>query len=215
MALSWLERFAASIADRASDAVKNDVMKGAETLGSRPTPSQRARWVKGAMERLAALVDEETQIQIMVHICPHKYPKKRIEKLREQYKQLGNIDKLLEIMCNDTSYGGTSYYDYPQRKGNTVYITKVPCNPKSHQKAEAGLDRKLAYCHCSWTRAALRTREPVSPTFCYCSVSWDKQLWEGILGKPVDVKVVKSLLNGDDTCVHAFPLPQDVLERHR
>jgi hypothetical protein len=186
-------------------------MKGSEKLGSRPTSYQRARWIKGAMERLNALADEEKRKQIMINICPHTYPRKRIEKLRKQYKQLGSIDKLLEIMYNDKSYGGTSYYDCPQRKGNMVYITKVPCNPKSHQKAQTDLERKLTYCHCPWARAALKTHEGVSPLFCYCSVSWDKQLWEGILEKPVKVEIVKSLLKGDTRCVHFFHLPQSVL----
>jgi len=209
--MSWLERFARSIADIAGEAVKKDVMKGNEKLGSHPTPSQRARWIKGAMERLNALVNEETRKRIMINTCPHTYPKKRIDELRKQYKQLGSIDNLLEIMYNDKSYGGTSYYDCPQRKGNTVYITKVPRNPKSHQKAQTEFQRKLAYCHCPWARAALKTNEKVSPIFCYCSVSWDKQLWEGILEKPVKVEIVESLLNGDNHCVHTFHLPKDVL----
>ena len=211
MGLGWAERFAESVADIAGEAVKKDVMRGCEKLGSHPTPSKRARWIKGAMERLDALVDEETRKRIMINTCPHVYPRKRIEKLRKQYEQLGSVDKLLEVMYNDKSYGGTSYYDCPQRKGDTVYITKVPCNPKSHQKAETELERKLTYCHCPWIRAALKTHETVSPIFCYCSVSWDKQLWEGILGIPVEVKIVESLLNGDSHCVHAFRLPQEVL----
>jgi hypothetical protein len=207
MANSWVERFAKSIADIAGEGVKKDVMKGSEKLGSRPTHLQRAKWIKGAMERLEALVDEKTRNQIMVNTCPHTYPRGRIEKLRRLYKQLGSIDKLLEIMYNDKSYGGTSYYDCPQRKGNTIYITKVPCNPKSYKKAQTEFERKLAYCHCPWARAALKTHERVSPIFCYCSVSWDKQLWEGILEKPIEVEIVKSLLNGDTHCVHAFHVP--------
>ena len=167
MGISWLERFAKSVADIAGESVKKDVMKGNEKLGARPNPSQRAKWIKGAMERLDALVDEETRKRIMINTCPHTYPRKRIEELRKQYKQLGSIDKLLEIMYNDKSYRGTSYYDCPQRKGNTVYITKVPCNHKSHEKAQTELERKLTYCHCPWARAALKTREKVSPTFCY------------------------------------------------
>jgi len=214
MGLSWLERFAESIAEVAGEVVKKDVMKGSERLGLRPTSSQRAKWIRGAIERLSALVDEETRKRIMINTCPHTYPRKRIEKLRKQYRQLGSIDKLLEIMYNDKSYGGASYYDCPQRKGDTVYITKVPCNPKSYQKAKTRLERKLAYCHCPWARAVLKTQEKVSPIFCYCSVSWDKQLWEGILEKPVKIEIIKSLLNGDNCCVHAFRLPQDVLQRH-
>ena len=104
--MSWLERFAKSIADIAGETVKKDVMKGNEKLGSRPTSSQRAKWIKGAMERLDALVDEETRKQIMINICPHTYPRKRIEKLRKQYKQLGSIDKLLKIMYSDKSIWG-------------------------------------------------------------------------------------------------------------
>jgi hypothetical protein len=211
MVLSWLERFAKNIADSAGEAVMREVMEGAEELGARPTPSKRARWIRGAMERLNASVDEETRKQIMIRTCPHTYPRKRIEELRKKYKQLGSIDKLLEIMYDDTSYGGTSYYDCPQRKGNTVYITKVPCNPKAHKKAETELEKRLSYCHCPWGRAALRTGERFSPIFCYCSVSWDKQLWEGILERPVKVEVVKSLLKGDDHCVHVFRLPEGVL----
>jgi hypothetical protein len=207
---SWLERFAESIADVVGEAVKKEVLEGSEKLGSRSTPSQRAKWIRGAMERLGASVDEEAKKEIMINICPHTYPRKRIEKLKKQYKQLGSIDKLLEIMCNDKSYEGTSYYDNPQRKENTIYITKVPCNPKSYKKAQDEHERKLAYCHCPWGRAALKTHEAVSPIFCYCSISWDKQLWEGILERPIRVEIVKSLLNGDDYCVHAFHLPQDI-----
>jgi hypothetical protein len=211
MGMGWLDKFAKSIIDIAGESVKKEVMKGNEKLGSRPTPSQRAKWIKGAMERLDALVDEEAKKRIMINTCPHTYPRKRIEKLRKQYKQLGSIDKLLEIMYSDKSYGGTSYYDSPQRKGNMIYITKVPCNPKSHQKAQTELERKLAYCHCPWARAALKTHEKVSPIFCYCSVSWDKQLWEGILEKPVKVEIIKSLLKGDNQCIHAVHVPHDVL----
>ena len=206
--MSWLERFAKNIADVAGEDAKRGVMKGSERLGPHPTPSQRAKWIKGAMERLEALVDEERRKQIMIKTCPHTYPRKRIEKLRKLYEQLGSIDKLLEVMYNDKSYGGTSYYDCPQRKGNTVYITKVPCNPRSHEKAQTELERKLTYCHCPWARAALKTSTKVSPTFCYCSASWDKQLWEGILERPVEVEIVKTLLNGDNCCVHTFRLPR-------
>ncbi len=209
--MSWLERFAKNISDVAGEAVVRDIMTGREKLGARPTPAGRARWIKGAMERLNAAVGEETTKQIMIRTCPHTYPRKRIEELRKKFKQLGSIDKLLEIMYNDNSYGGTSYYDCPQRKGNTIYINKVPCSPRAYGKAETELEKKLAYCHCSLARAVLKTGERVSPIFCYCSVSWDKQLWEGILERPVEVEVVKSLLKGDSHCVHAFRLPKDVL----
>ena len=62
----------------------------------------------------------------MITTCPHIYPKRRIQKLKERYKKLSNIDELLEVMRSDRSYKGASYYDYPTREGNTIYMTKVP-----------------------------------------------------------------------------------------
>jgi hypothetical protein len=59
----WLARFAQSIADVAGATVKGDVMEGSETLGARPTPRQRARWIKDAMDRLDAAVDEDARHQ--------------------------------------------------------------------------------------------------------------------------------------------------------
>ena len=210
MAMSWVERFAKNVAAFAGEAVRTEVMQGSEALGDRPTPGRRARWIKSAMDRLDALVDEDIRKQIMIRTCPHTYPKQRIATLRKQYRQLGSLDKLLDLMYRDTSYGGTSYYDCPQRKGNVIYITKVPCRPKAHATAQTDLERRLTYCHCPWARAALKTKEPVSATFCYCSAAWDKQLWEGILERPVKIEIVESLLKGDRRCVHAFQLPPGV-----
>jgi hypothetical protein len=90
--MSWLERFAKNVADIAGESVRKAVLKGSEKLGAHPIPSERAKWIEGAMERLDALVDEEVRKRIMISTCPHTYPRKRIEKLRELYKQSGSID---------------------------------------------------------------------------------------------------------------------------
>ncbi len=90
-------------------------------------------------------------------------------------------------------------------------MTKVPYNPQAHENADTKQGKQLAYCHCPWIKAAITANEKVSPFFCYCAASWDKQLWEGILEKEVKAKLVKCLLKGDDCCIHAFYLPPDVL----
>ena len=50
----------------------------------------------------------------------------------------------------------------------------------------------------------------MSDTFCYCSAGWERQQWEGAIGQPVRVDVVKSLLKGDDLCEFAIHLPEDL-----
>jgi hypothetical protein len=147
----------------------------------------------------------------MIATCPHTFPEGRIQKLRSRYKKLGNIDKLLQIMCDDRSWKGTSYYDHPVRKGNVIYMTIVPYDPQAHKNAVTKQEKQLAYCHCSWIRAAITARKKISSFFCYCAASWDKKLWEGILEEQVKAELVKCLLKGDDCCIHAFHLPPDIL----
>ena len=209
--MKWIDKFAESINCFAGEPIRKEVMEGSQRIRSSSSPSKKAAWIKGAMEKLQALVDEETKKKIMIGTCPHTFPKGRIQKLRRRYKKLGNINKLLEIMCNDRSWKGTSYYDHPIRKGNTIYMTKVPYNPQAHKNADTKQKRQLAYCHCPWIKAAITSNEKVSSFFCYCAASWDKQLWEGILEKQVKAELVKCLLKGDDCCIHAFHLPPDVL----
>jgi predicted hydrocarbon binding protein len=39
------------------------------------------------------------------------------------------------------------------------------------------------------------------PYFCHCSVGWQKETYETILGKKVDVQIVESVLHGGKRCV--------------
>ncbi len=207
--MKWIDKFAESINCFAGEPIRKEVMEGSQRIRSSSSPSKKAEWIKGAMEKLQALVDEETQKKIMIGTCPHTYPKGRIQKLGRRYERLGDLDKLLEIMRNDRSWKGRSYYDHPVRDGNIIYMTKVACNPEAHQSAKTEHEKQLAYCHCPWVRAAISEEEKISPIFCYCAAGWDKQLWEGILEKPVRVDIIKSLLQGDDCCTHVIHLPSN------
>jgi len=207
--VKWIEKFTESIDHFAGETVRKEVMEASGKLRSGSSNTQKAEWIRKAMEKLEASVDREIIKKIMIATCPHIYSRRRIQKLKERYKKLGNIDKLLEIMRNDRSYKGASYYDYPTRKGDTIYMSKVPYNPQMHKNAKTEQERQLAYCHCPWIKAAITANEKVTPLFCYCSASWDKQLLEGVLEKKVKAELVKCLLKGDDCCTHAFHLPLD------
>ena len=207
--MKWIEKFTESIDHFAGKTVRKEVMGASGKLRSGSSPAQKAEWIRNAMEKLEACVEREKMKKIMIATCPHTYPRRRVQKLKERYKKLDNIDKLLEIMYNDRSYKGASYYDYPIRKENTIYMTKVPNDPQAHKKAKTKQEKRLAYCHCPWVKAAITANEKVTPLFCYCSASWNKQLLEGILEKKVEAELVECLLRGDDCCTHAYHLPLD------
>jgi hypothetical protein len=191
--------------------VEQTVLKG---LGVPPTgqsksaKNNRTRWIKTALERLDNLCDEQTRNQIMVETCPHVYPKTRIKLMRSEFERLGNIDDLITLMREDTSWGGGSFYDYPVRKGDIIYVTNVPYSSKAYRNASTFEEKRLAYCHCALVK---RAKDTITPTFCCCSGGWVKQLWEGIFQQPVEVKMTESLLKGNDRCTHGVKIPSEFL----
>ncbi len=56
-------------------------------------------------------------------------------------------------------------------------------------------------------RDALRLREPLSRTYCYCGAGFYKGIWEEILQVPVEVEVLESVLAGGEVCRIAISLP--------
>jgi len=189
---SWKQRLAKNIKDLAGETKMREVMKSCEGLTSQ---KGKARWTKKAMEKLDQLVSSKTKRCEIMAKSSCVFYQRRIVVLRAKYKKLKDIDRLLEHMHKDP------YYAKPQRKGKTIYITKVPYDPKKFQRAKTKREKRLSYCHCSYVRA---TRGKISPTFCYCGSGWYKKIWEGILEKPVMVVVLKSILQGDDCCRFAI-----------
>ncbi len=58
------------------------------------------------------------------------------------------------------------------------------------------IDKKRETCFCPFIDKSLIT----SGTMCYCSVGWQKEMYETISGKPVNVKVTESVLRGGERC---------------
>jgi hypothetical protein len=209
--MKWFERFAESLRRNTDAGTESAVTKGWSDLpqgSGKRAKEARTQWIKSAMEKLDEACDESTRNLVMIGTCPHSYPKTRIREMRAELQRLGDIDKLLELMRSDTSWGGGSFYDYPAREGEVIYITKVPYSPKKFKSATTDTEKRLAYCHCGLVK---HSRDDISPTFCCCSGGWVKQLWEGVFEEHVDVWLHESLLKGDDRCTHAVRIPAGFL----
>ncbi|TFF94940.1 hypothetical protein EU546_04255 [Candidatus Thorarchaeota archaeon] len=209
--MKWFEKFAESLEKHAGEDVTMRVTEGLESvpLGSgKHAREERTLWIKSAMDRLEDLCDEETGNQVLIDTCPHTYPKTRIKKMRAAFRRVGDVDSLLEMMREDTSYRGGSYYDYPVREDKVIYVTKVPYNPDAYEAATTEEEKRLAYCHCPLVKGS---DEEISATFCCCSGGWVKQLWEGVFEQSVEVELSESLLKGDNRCTHAVRIPDAFL----
>jgi hypothetical protein len=205
--VGWLKRLTENLDRLSGEAVRKKVMKGSEGLGPDSEADEIATWFQGAIDRLDASVDDDVRKGIMMESCPDAPPKARIRILQSKYRQLG-LDALIRFMHQDASWRGLSWYENPVRKGNVIYVKKVPYNPKGCEAASSADEKRLNYCHCAIAKALMRSGKQISPTFCYCGAGWYKQIWEGILDKPVEkIEMLQSVCQGDDVCEFAIHLP--------
>ncbi|MFX0168971.1 MAG: hypothetical protein ACFE89_06360 [Candidatus Hodarchaeota archaeon] len=203
--MTWLDKFKAALERFVGSSIKEQVLEDGRPVSTQSSPKRKAEWVKGAIERLDALVKENDTRREILLCCSHRFPMSRIKKLKREYQKHRDIDELLKLMHTDTSWDGLSYYEYPERKGNIIYVTKIPFAPQKFEAATDSESKRRAYCHCGWIRTST---DPISKTFCFCGSGWYKTLWEGILDKPVQVEVITTIASGDDECAFAIHLPE-------
>jgi len=196
----WNARLAKNLDRVLGSDARKEIMQDSDKLFTlESTKDERAAWVKLAMKRLDERANEGQKYDIL-SCCAHDFSQKRIAKLRAIYERSEDIDEVIKAMHKDPAW-----YEKPRREGNTIFVRKIPFDAENHKKAKDKDAKRKYYCHCSMVRNHLK--EGISPTFCYCGSGWYRQQWEGILGKPVRIKIQKSLLQGDDTCEFTIHLP--------
>lgn len=192
------------------DEARETVMQDSERLTLESTVDERFQWVKGAMERLGGLANEDQAYDI-VSSCAHVFPEGQIAKLKAAYEDARArtddpwqaVDAVLDLMEADPGWA-----ERPPREGNVITATKAPRDRQAYEKAETDAERRSAYCFCPLARNHLD--DGMSPTFCYCGSGWFRRQWEGAIGRPVRIEILRSILKGDDVCQFAIHLPQDL-----
>ncbi len=207
----WNDRLAENLYRVLGEETQQIVMQGSDELGIETDVDDRFRWVKGMVERLDNLADEGKKYDILSS-CAHVFPPGQIAKLKAVYEQtkastqdaMQAVDAVLDFMASDPGWGKGR----PRREGRVIYSAKNPRDPKAYEDAKDDLERRRAYCFCPLVRNHMGQGMPT--TFCYCGAGWYRQQWEGAIGRPVTVEIVKSVLRGDDVCQFAVHLPQDL-----
>jgi len=129
------------------------------------------KWIACLIAGLNEHVDEKTRATVLEQCGRQCQSQSFIKKARGIYQKSRNIDEFLEKL--------EQAYKHLHREGDKVYIV-------------------YPRCYCSQVNKIPKGK--LSATYCNCSRGWAKALFEGALGRTVDVIMEKSIINGDNQC---------------
>ena len=159
---------------KAGVSVTRKVMGGAGTFKQLDYPS-KADYLREMVQRMKRILGTAETKEIFAAcgmMCCGITSRKLANQLMQESKSLKDFIKKL----NEKHLGGGRL---KLKNKNTII---------------GGYDR----CYCG---AVSKTRKHFPDlTYCHCSTGWYKQLFETALGRPVKVKILKSIISGAKTC---------------
>ena len=129
------------------------------------------RWTTWLIAAMDECLDEETRGRVLEHCGRRCQSQSFINKAIKIYEKSENLDEFLD------NFG--QVYENLHREGDRVYIIYPKCYCPNVNKIPQG---------------------KLSATYCNCSRGWAKALFEGALGRQVEVIMEKSIINGDVQC---------------
>lgn len=161
--------------------LRDRIMEGSEKA-RKADKLKKACWMKCAMERMDALVDEPTRIRIMEqrgHRCGWRGRAKKITELRPKCSSIAEFCEGLKALFGN---------DYGVELDGQTIITSYP------------------RCYCG---AVSATKEPISMTYCHCGKGYWMAMFEHALAKPIKVDILQTVISGGDSCRFAIHIPED------
>jgi len=221
---AWLAKFSTCLDEAAGKETRHQVMAGSDGLSAESNSEEVIAWTQGAMERLGALVDEQTASQVMTG-CACQYPKQGLQAVRQAYEETGDravahrmLQEQFEAFLRNSLELKEEYVEEVVSRGwglagildgDRILATKIPKSGylAAYMEETDREKRRQYYCHCPRVREILKTRESLPVTYCYCGAGFYKGIWEEILQEPVEVEVLESVLGWDQVCTFAITLP--------
>lgn len=199
----WTKRFATKLGAVLGHGIKEKVLAPMNALDIDTSAEDRQKALCKALRTLEDNSNADQQSEILSH-CAHVYPVELIPPMRNLFRSTRDIDAVINAMVSRGGY----YPKLLKREGSVIYSKKGPANPALYKEAKTDAERRKAYCFCPLIRNCL---EEAPRIFCNCAAGWPKQLWEGILERPLRIDITQSLTNGDNECEFAIHLPEDLL----
>ncbi len=136
------------------------------------------KWTKRFFDVLDAELDEPTRRRIM-----ERNGKACHQGSLNGAQPRGTLEQLVKSIAKSNGE------DSIRLEGNTVYF-KYVANPRGLQVADG-------YCLCPLVEDGPPN---LSKTFCYCSVGYVRDIFEGITGRQARVELLESLKGGGKAC---------------
>jgi len=220
----WQDKLARAVETLAGRETREGVMPGGAELSDGSPAREKLAWTCQALERLAQSADLETRQEILTQ-CACQYPPEDLEDVHQVYQQNRDLDQVMallqarfesflregldleeDLIEQITSWGwGLAGV----REGNTITATKIPKSGylREYFQEEDPLKKRQLYCHCPRVRDMVGSQPGLPEEYCCCGAGFYRGIWEEILGEPVQVEVLKSVMGGDQVCQIAVHLP--------
>ncbi len=214
----WLRVFTMCIEDYSDTEVKGQLLEGSERITSKSSRIEVFNWTQKAMEKLDDLVSEEQKYEIMTG-CSCQYPRSNLQQFKVLYDETQDVklvhkamQEYFENILKEQMNVEDKYIQEIIKRGmgmagklddNTIIATKIPKSAYIHEWfEETDPNKKRAlFCHCPRIREVLEDPEKELPEYyCLCGAGFYKGIWEFILGKPVKVEVLETVMQGDEVC---------------
>jgi hypothetical protein len=171
----WLTRFKRCIDAEAGAAVSKKVIIKPEQFDETSNYAQRAEWISSAVQRLEKEVGKATAIKVM-QACGMKCCGPTQQKRAKQFMEESHSVEELLAKLNAAGIGGGRL------------------KLKNNSTISGGYD----WCYCGRVK---HTKKPFpTDTYCHCSTGWYQSLFEAAFGKPVEVTLKQSILQGAESC---------------
>jgi predicted hydrocarbon binding protein len=128
------------------------------------------KWIESLMDNLDEHVDERTRVEVLENCGRSCIPQSFIKKAKDCKSESKDVKDFLNRL--------TKVWHHLQIEVEDVFVVYEKC----YCPLVKDYDQKL------------------SPSFCNCSRGWIKELFESALGRPIDVKLEKSIRLGDNIC---------------
>ncbi|MFX0058286.1 MAG: hypothetical protein ACFE85_08835 [Candidatus Hodarchaeota archaeon] len=224
----WIKKYSKCLDNIVGHKIRKKVMKGSERLTDNSNREEIIRWSKKAVEKMDSLIDEQKIVEIMTG-CSCQYPKNQLQNIKEKYNEIKDIalaHKMLqeqfEEFLNNPSLNlseeiikdiiSKGWGSAGILKGDKVIATKIPKSGYiiDYYKIDDKVEKRNIYCHCPRVRDALKLNIQLPMSYCYCGAGFYKGIWEEILQKPVKVKILETVMKGDDVCRFEIQFPSDI-----
>ncbi|MBY8985037.1 MAG: hypothetical protein KGD65_08230 [Candidatus Lokiarchaeota archaeon] len=222
------------IADIHGEKLQDEIFEDIEIPPLGVDPEKKPEFTKVILKRLEENIGEEKTIELLKP-CLHGRPGP-IEKDREDFLKINDIDKFLEVkkqelierLQNHQKKGTLEFAQYIDedvlefikktpiinpgiRKGDKIITAKLPYQTKKHLLAKDKKMKGFFSCYCPWVRGAIKngTEKELFSHFCYCSAGYTKKYWDVIFDQPTNVEPVETPLTGGLLCTFAVQIPKE------